>query len=149
MKRARIIYQTTPTMFSINPLLPANAKALNAFWVFLEFMEGVDIQTVMNGPYPAQITYLKNNRIYHIVSCSESGNMELSAAAMLEIEKNQRARKGRTSDVEERFIFVFSSEENMRKAALTLKSNCMFCVIKYPDKSTGIPEMGFFNPNEL
>lgn len=149
MKRGRKIYQTTYNLFSLNPMLKANKKGLDAFWVFLEYMEDVDIQSVMQGPYPSQISYIKNNRIYHIVPCSQEGAAEMGAAAMLEIELMQRTRRSsKKHAVEERFIFVFTSEEYMKKAAFKLNAPSLFCVIEYPDR-TGIPKLSFVNPADL
>lgn len=151
MVRYRKIYQTADRLFSINPALASNTKGLNAFWVFLEVMENVDIRNVIPGPYPAQMSYIsntQNNRIYHIVHCEGDGSLELGAAALMEMDVMRRTKKHNTG-TEERFIFIFTSEENMRRAPLNLESPCYFCVIKYPNQANGIPDIKFCDPKTL
>ena len=150
MTRNRTLYRTAQNLFSINPLLQLNQQNLNAFWVFMELMADVDLQTVLHGPYPAQVSYVKNNRIYHIVSCINEGGVELGTANMLEINAAQKAQQHNiTTSIEERFVFIFSSVENMKRAPFTLKAQSIFCVINYPNGPTGSPEINFFKPHEI
>ena len=150
LTRSRKVYRTTQNLYSLNPLLPSNPQGLNAFWVFLELMDNVDLQTVINGPYPAQISYIKNQRIYHIVSCVNEGGVELGAATLLETAAQQRARKHNIkATIDERFVFIFSSVENMKKAPFSLDAHSIFCVIEYPNRESGIPVINFYDPNEV
>lgn len=144
MKRARKIYQTSRHLYAINPMIKANQKGLDALWVFLKVMDDVDIETVMSGPYPSQLSYIKNGNIYHIVCCNDNGNTEMALASQLEIETNQRLKKGK-STIEEKYFFIFSSMENLKKAPVVLKSESLFCCIQYPDESR-VPTMKFVKP---
>ena len=48
----------------------------DAFWVFLEFVEGMDMESVIDGPDPAQVSFQRNNALYHIVRCDSDGSLD-------------------------------------------------------------------------
>ena len=147
MKLERKVYQTTQHLFTLNPLSYLNEKGLDAFWVFLYTMDGVKLENVMKGPYPAQISYIKSNRIYHIVACKGNGATELGLATQLEIETDRRRRRHPNEKVDERFFFVFSSKEDMENAPFVPKSPSLFVTVEYPDGER-TPKLNFVNPSQ-
>lgn len=147
MKLERKVYQTTQHLYTLNPLSYLNEKGLDAFWVFLYTMDDVKMENVMKGPYPAQISYIKDDRIYHIVACKGDGATELAMAAQLEIETDRCRRRHPNERVDERFFFVFSNKENMEKAQFLPKSPSLFVTVEYPDGSR-TPQLNFINPSQ-
>lgn len=145
MKHERKVYQTTKHLYSLSPFAKLDEKALNAFWVFLYSMDGVQMEYVLNGPFPAQISYIKNGRIYHIIVCDGDGRDELGLAAQLEVDTSKKRRKANITPVDERFFFVFTSKENADNAPLVLDAPTLFVTIEYPNGSY-IPKLNFIDP---
>lgn len=148
MVKSKGVFRTTQHLYSLHPLRKSDPNGLNAFWVFLEHMEGAQIESVINGPYPARLSYIKNNRVYRIVCCEDNGATEIGMTVQLEIEASQRYRKNKNEKIEERFFFVFSSEENMKRAPFSLKTPSLFCSVVYPHGQQ-IPDLNFVNPVDL
>ena len=156
MLRWRKIYKTGKYMYALNPIFSSDSKGLDAFWVFIENMHDVDILTLLNGPCPFQLTYAKNNQLYHIAVCKNEGFLEMSQAANYEQSMFDRQRSPEFSDYKkygltplpEKFIFVFDSMESMERARCTLKSPKMYCVITYTQGSR-IPKLFFTTPEKL
>ena len=147
LRMQRRLYQTTHRHYSLNPSLKTEKKGQDAFWVFLENMDGVSVESVMNGPYPSRVSYIKNNRIYHIVVCSGTGDIEIGLAYQQEQQAKIMAKKHGRRAPEERYIFVFNSREDMLDAPFNLESKSLFCVIRYPDAS-GVPHLQFSDPSD-
>lgn len=128
----KIIYESSPKVYTVYGKKESkDMHELDAFWVFLQHIDGVVPQSFMRGPRPASITYVKNNRIYHIVRCNGDGIAELGMAVQLEIEMNQHKRTNVEGSVEERFIFIFDEEIYARNAPLKLNSLTLFAVVDY------------------
>ena len=122
---------------SLNPLLPFDANArlrLDAFWTFLENMEGVDIASVIIGPPPAQISYIKNNRIYHIICCKDDGVFEMGMAANLELYMAHMLSSSKSvAQVEERNFIMFKSKELLEGAPYKLHTKSLYGVVEYAE----------------
>lgn len=145
--KQRKIWRTGEHFYSINPLVKFSRDSQDAFWVYLESMEDIEPNLTMSGPFPAQISYIKNGCVYHIVRATKSGDSELAYAVQLEIATEQRRRKhGNDDGKANKFIFIFSSQELADAAKYTLKSQCLFCVITYPTGEL-IPELEFQKQN--
>lgn len=144
MKRRRKVYQTGLHRYTINPMLRVDHAGEDAFWVFMEHMQGVDLGTVHKPQSFPQISYIKNNRIYHIVRCEEDGRVELSKATQREIDALHRKKRCPDGFVEERYFFIFSSVEDMKRAPFALKSPTIFGTISYEEGR--VPQLYFINP---
>ncbi len=157
MRRKRCIWQLGGDRFyTINPILKPDRLKQDAFWVFLEFMEDIPLQSVGQGPTPAQLSYFRRERDYHIIAVRDNGERELKQALSYEA-MIQNARKsfdtksGDSKKVqypEERFIVLFRSEDLMRNAAYNLNSKTMYGVVTYPQGSN-IPNIKFYSPDKL
>lgn len=146
MKEGKV-YRTGTHYYSLNPMVRSNRYAQDAFWIFLEFFDSVDI--VMNslkGPHPAQISYVKDKKIYHIIRVEGDGRKEMAFVSQLEIEQMQRMRKHKDKyPVEERYIFVFDTIEDANNCCIRLQSVTLHCVIEY-EEGKFKPMLKFFYP---
>ena len=107
---------------------------LDAFWTFLENMEGVDIASVIIGPPPAQISYIKNNRIYHIICCKDDGVFEMGMAANLELYMAHMLSSSKSvAQVEERNFIMFKSKELLEGAPYKLHTKSLYGVVEYAE----------------
>lgn len=114
----------------------------DAFWLFLEHCGEADLETVMEGPYPTQVTYMRNGNIYHIIRCKGSGGTEIGLVA-----ENERAfirmKKGDIrKSPEEKFLFLFSNMEDLRASADIIRGPVIKGTITY-DGSTNAPKFFF------
>lgn len=144
LKRKRKVYQTGFHRYTINPMLRVDHAGEDAFWVFMEHMQGVDLGSVHKPQSFPQISYIKNNRIYHIVRCVEDGRVELSKAIQHEIDALHLKKRCPDGNVEERYFFIFSSIEELKKAPFSLKSPTIFGTITY--ENSRVPKLYFVNP---
>lgn len=150
--RSYKIFRTGEHFYSIHPLIFFKREREDAFWVYMENMENVDPKSTICGPSPAQLTYMKNGAIYHIIRAHGDGVAEQGLAVQLEIEVEQRLRKNRMKQASEaggsgeKFIFIFASRELAEQAQFKMKSPCLFCVITY-DKERLRPSLDFFVPD--
>ena len=137
MLRARKVFRISEKLYALNPLLPFDANArlrLDAFWTFLENMEGVDIASVIIGPPPAQISYIKNNRIYHIICCKDDGVFEMGMAANLELYMAHMLSSSKSvAQVEERNFIMFKSKELLEGAPYKLHTKSLYGVVEYAE----------------
>lgn len=149
--RSYKIYRTGEHFYSIHPLIYFKRDKEDAFWVYMENMENVDPKSTICGPAPAQLTYIKNGAIYHIIRAHGDGIDEQGLAVQLEIAVEQRLRKERRKQTAEpigtgeKFIFIFASHEFADQARFKMKSPCLFCVITY-DNERLRPSLDFFVP---
>lgn len=150
MVSQRKIYKVGATSYSINPIVRSNPKAQDAFWVCLESLSEIEIDSAMRGPFPAQISYIKNNAIYHIIRVEKEGHTEMALSTQLEIETMQRRRRNQSSGkpVEEKFIFVFTSMQYALDSQFQLKSPCLFAVIEYQAGAV-LPRITYHDPTKL
>lgn len=136
--------------YTINPIAKPEQSMQNAFWVFLEFMKDVDLQTVGSGPRPAQISFFRNGRSYHIIAVKGDGSIELMQAAQYERAMKDSRKQGKHNYPEERYIVLFTSEENMRKASVRLEGKTMYGVVQYPDKlDPDKPQIDFYDADDV
>ncbi len=134
LKAQRKVFQTGTHNWSLNPQVRGNWKARDAFWVFIEYLNSVNVLgDTMKGPFPAQISFVKDGKIYHIVRLEEDGQKEMAFLCQLEIEQMQRMKKGREGELSERFILIFSSEEEADNCPYQLKSPSLPVVIRYEE----------------
>lgn len=113
----RTLHRIADGRYTLNPGDKYDWKGEDALWVFMEHMEGVNLSDVMKGPYPAQMTYFKNERIYHIIRCEKEGGMELGMAREIEKEtENRRSGDAESTVIEERFFFIFSDPSYLNAA---------------------------------
>lgn len=113
----RLLHRLGDGRYTLNTGDKYDWKGEDALWVFMEHMDGVDLSNVMKGPFPAQMTYFKNGRIYHIIRCDKEGSLELGLAREIEKEtENRRRLDNGPVLVEERYFFVFSSADYLKAA---------------------------------
>lgn len=103
----------------------------DAFWLFMEHMKEAELDTIMAGPWPSQVTYLRRGNLYHIVRCSGSGDTELGSLAANERAVQSERRVGIDGVPEEKFILLFGSMEALRASALVIKGPVIRGVIQY------------------
>ena len=138
-----VIYESSPHNYTIAGKKEDKSKhSLDCLWVFLQHMDGANLLSLMKGPRPSSITYIKGNRIYHIVRCNDSGIAELGMAAQAEIDMNSRRRGGKADYVEERFFFIFDSQDAIDRAPFRLESKTLFVLISY-EEGTRIPTFNY------
>lgn len=142
MLTERKIFQASLHSYTLNPLLKVNPKGQAAFWVFIENMTGVDIKDVMSGPSPAQITYIKNNRIYQIVVCEGDGRAEQGKLLVLHESMKQHRKSQKEAEDSTRYILVFSSKENMEASPFNMPAPTLNCIINYSDGAR-VPSLFF------
>jgi len=141
LARSRRIYRTAKHLYSTNPMLRQNQKGLDAFWVFLENMQDVDLGSVYKPRELGQLTYVNNNIVYWICRCPGDGAREMALAAQHELLVQRRNRREPKLAIEERFIFVFSNKEAMRAAPFSLNSPTLLGTIEY--RGTLTPTLWF------
>lgn len=135
MLRGRKAFRLPNNLYSLTPFAPFDESArqrLDAFWTFLENMEGVDIATVIPGPMPAQISYLKNNKIYHIICCKDDGKAEMMLAMSIEEMMRQRMK---TISEDERFIIMYKNKWYLENAIPCLHAKTLLGTVEYPNES--------------
>lgn len=142
MERSRKIYRTGTYVYSANPLLTLDHKALNSFWVFLETMDGVDLESVMYPEFPARLSYIRNGKIFNIIPCEGEGFVEFASAVQIEI---HMAEHFEHPEEIERFIFVFTSPDYMNRQDFSFKIPTMFACVQYQPDSQ-IPSITFKKP---
>lgn len=147
MRQRRIIYQVGHHRFSLNPCYTKDPKGQAAFWVFLENMDGVDLETLQKPQGPGTLAYIKNNRYYQIICCEGTGERELSMVIQQEIADEQRAKRYRQPIPDERYFFVFASPEDAAAAPFAPKSPTLFAVLSYEPNSR-LPSLTFSRPGE-
>lgn len=149
MLRTRKAFQISPKLYALHPLQTFDAKArqsLDAFWTFLENMEGVDMASVIKGPPPAQVSYIKNNRIYHIICCENDGLVEMATAVQLEYSMASALSKSKNVvQVEERNFIMFKSKQLLEKAPYNLHTKTLFGIVEYAENSD-VPSILFTIP---
>ena len=158
MNRAKSIFQLdNGKYYAISPTVPFDRKMQDAFWVFLEHMKDAPLQSVGQGPIPAQISYHRNGNDYHIISVEENGERELKLALEFEMMIEHAKRSYNEADSkanhtnkypEDRFIVIFESEDYMRTVAYILKSRTMYGVLNYID-DTGRAQIRFYDPAKV
>lgn len=136
-------------MYTVNPVWAGSRQAYDAFWVYLEFLTSVDVvASTMAGWPPAQISFIRNNAIYHIVCAEGNGQNELLKLMAHEMEMQQRMKKEKYKP-KEKAIIVFDSLENACACNYTLLNiESMYCIISYPDGGI-VPRLKFCRPEEL
>lgn len=130
------IYKTKQNIYTLNPITKVKRETLDCFWVFLEHMEGVDLISLSGGGSSAfKLSYMKNNRYYHIIACNGAGEREMAIAANHENEWQNRARPKGTPDIELRYFFVFPTKEAMAKPHILMRSPTMYCTVTYSNSA--------------
>ena len=133
--------------YTVSPIVKPNRQMQDAFWVFLEFMEDTDLQTVGTGPSPAQVSFFRQGRSYHIIAVKGDGVIEFQNAVNYEMNMETYQKKGGQFP-EQRYIIVFTSMDNLSKSHFHLKSKMMFCTVSYPGGEP-IPSLHFVDPSKL
>lgn len=148
LRRDRKVFRTAQHLYSLNPQLRCDWKALDAFWVFLEHMESVDLSSVWQPrSCYGQITYIKNNSPYNIIRCEKNGVKELSTIVEREIHLSNVDKRDRYY-VTQKYIFIFGSEEEMLAAPLIPQGPTLFSIITYSDPALP-PHLSFIDPKIL
>ena len=89
----------------------------DAFWLFLEHCSDADFETVMEGPYPAQVTYMRNGNIYHIIRCKGCGGTEIGLVAENELAFTRMKRGYPSRSPSEKFLLLFSNMDDLMASA--------------------------------
>lgn len=107
----------------------------DAFWLFLEHCAEADLETVMEGPYPAQVTYMRNGNIYHILRCKGNGGIEIGLIAENE-QTFVRMKKGNPEKSPvEKFLLLFSDMEDLLASANLICGPVIKGTITYESQS--------------
>lgn len=104
----------------------------DAFWVFLEFVEGMDMESVIDGPEPAQVSFQRNNALYHIVRCDSDGSLDYGPIKALAAEMREYQNPYAAEQIPDRFILVYSSRDLMLKSPIVLDVPTLKAVVEYP-----------------
>ncbi len=146
----RKIFRVGQHMYSLNPMfVSGNKQAYDAFWVYLEFMQSLDVvASTMAGFSPAQISFVRNNAIYHIVRVEGNGQNELMRLMRHEIDMKQRMKDEKYKP-KEKVILVFDSTEQALACQYKLINiETMYCIIQYPEGEY-VPKLRFCRPEDL
>lgn len=139
-----------PHMYTLNPVfVPDNQFSYDAFWVYLEFITSLDVvASTMAGYPPAQISFIRNNAIYHVVRVDGNGYNELLKLMRHEMDMKARMKNEKYAP-KEKAILVFDSEENARACQYKLINiDTMYCIIAY-DAGELTPRLKFCRPDEI
>lgn len=156
MRKSKKIFQLGgERYYTISPQIKPSRSTQDAFWVFLEYAEEVELQTVGQGPDPAQVTFFRNGRDYHIIAVKDNGERELRKALIYEENMANMRRAYSAKDgaahqkkyPEERFIVLFRTDEDMLGAAYNLHGRTMYCVVSYPEGKNQ-PEIRCYEPEK-
>lgn len=92
----------------------------DAFWVLMEFSDGISFDEILNGPAPALITFFRNGNIYHLIPVVGDGATEISSAKELENDTASMRNGYVDTSVLEKFIFVapYSFRKDIAKREL-------------------------------
>ena len=145
LRQQGFVYQTTQHLYSNNPIMRINQKGIDAFWVFMEHMQGVDLQTVYKPAEQGSLAYTKNGKHYVIIRCKGNGAVELGTACQQEVKVNRYNKRHPEFKREDRYFFIFYNKEDIMNAPYLLKSPTLFCTIKY--NKQWVPELRFVNPD--
>lgn len=108
----------------------------DAFWVFLEFMNGMDMETIEYGPAPAKVSFVRNNNIYYIIRCDGDGSgMQIEIKKLIDGLKEFHNPDAAVA-VSEKFIFIYSSQSLMKASPLStaaLRVPILNVVVEYPN----------------
>ena len=105
----------------------------DAFWVFLEFVEGMDMESVIDGPEPAQVSFQRNNALYHIVRCDSDGSLDYGQIKSLVAEMHEYQNPYAAEQIPDRFILVYSSRDLMLRSPIVLDVPTLKAVVEYPN----------------
>lgn len=130
----------------------------NAFRAFLEFMDETELQTVSAGSPLAQISFFRSGCSYHIIAVKGDGHSELTRAAQYEMtvqqclakEAAEARRKGKKSIAypEDRYIILFTSEENARNYVVRLDGMTRYEIVHYGRNTyPDIPDIIRYDPD--
>lgn len=137
-------------MYTLNPVFaPDNQFCYDAFWVYLEFVTSLDVvASTMAGYPPAQISFIRNNAIYHVVRVEGNGYNELLKLMRHEMDMKARMKNEKYAP-KEKAILVFDSIESARACQYKLINiDTMYCIISYaPGELT--PCLQFCRPDEI
>lgn len=105
----------------------------DAFWIFLEFVEGMDMESVIDGPDPAQVSFQRNNALYHIVRCDSDGSLDYGPIKSLVAEMREYQNPYAAEQIPDRFILVYSSRDLMLRSPIVLDVPTLKAVVEYPN----------------
>ena len=105
----------------------------DAFWVFLEFVEGMDMESVIDGPDPAQVSFQRNNALYHIVRCDSDGSLDYGPIKSLVAEMREYQNPYAAEQIPDRVILVYSSRDLMLRSPIVLDVPTLKAVVEYPN----------------
>lgn len=138
LKKEHKIYNPAAHIYSLSPIIYYNENGITSFWVFLHLMKDVDIGNVFCGTPPAQLSYIKNNTVYHIVCCKSDGTEEM----LYEVGAEKHAK------MQKKYFFVFKSEEDINQAKLMINAPALFVLVK--EGAPGTPAtVKFYDPKSL
>lgn len=138
LRKQRKIFQTSRNIYALNPLVYYNEAGLSAFWAFLPVSKDVDLYNVFHWGSSAQISYLKNGFVYHIVYCHDDGAEEMI----------YEVGAGAQTKLPRKYFFVFKNEEYMRAAKLLINVPSMYAVVDFEDRAAA-PSIKYFDPKQL
>lgn len=143
------VFRIGSHLYSLNPMVRGNRPAQDAFWVYLEYLNSIEVVgDTLKGPYPAQISFVKDNKIYHIIRVSGAAEKEMPFLCQLEIEQQQRSRIEKEKyPPNERYIIIFDSVELAEQCSYRLNSPVLFGTIHY-DEGQYRPQLKFFYPDK-
>lgn len=148
LKMKGYVYETGSRVFSLDPNANTNQRGIDAFWIFMEHMQGVDLQDVYKPSGFGNIAYTKNDFNYTIVRCRGDGVAELKVVCQKEMIFSQQKRKNPELINRDKYFFVFRSmEQAMNVPLLPNPNSSLFCTVKY-DKQW-VPEIRFLRTDVL
>ena len=132
LKRQLLVTDSPDGYFlSPDPLSKPNMRVINAVWVLLRFINGIESAEHYPADYPAQIFFLKNNIGYEIVVIND-GEQQLTR--LLQPEDDLK------------FIIVLPRIEMVQECKLP-KAPCLFATVD--DNGVSEPGVTFYTGGQL
>lgn len=108
----------------------------DAFWVMMEFVDGMEPETIAYGPSPAKVSFVRNGNIYYVVRCDGDGSTMQGEIRKLIGSLKQFHNPDASVPVSEKFILIYSSQNLMKSSPLTgsvLQLPTLRVVVEYPN----------------
>lgn len=91
------------------------------------------MESVIDGPEPAQVSFQRNNALYHIVRCDSDGSLDYGPIKSLVAEMREYQNPYAAEQISDRFILVYSSRDLMLRSPIVLDVPTLKAVVEYPN----------------
>ena len=130
-KRRLLTRSKSGAIVSLDGELQKKRDKQDAFWVLMEFADGISFDEIIDGPSPAIITFFKNANIYHLIPATSDGLSESAAAKQLEQDTESIRNDFSEGVVLEKLIFIVSQSFRKDIARKELKGDILLAQVAY------------------